>query len=137
MEPFLSFAAASRSLARWPLRVPNIPSLPSWQAYSKICSVLLTSGTITVRAGLDATVEVSLPRLTDVRQEITVTAPAFVAPEEVKTSAFLIQPTEILRSAGALQDVSRYVQSLPGVAIGTNDFRNDLIVRGEIGRAHV
>ncbi len=33
-------------------------------------------------------------------------------------------------AAGALQDVSRFAQSLPGVVIGSNDFRNDLIVRG-------
>ena len=26
--------------------------------------------------------------------------------------------------------MSRYVQGLPGVVIGTNDFRNDIIVRG-------
>ena len=32
--------------------------------------------------------------------------------------------------AGALQDVARYVQTLPGVSIGSNDFRNDIIVRG-------
>src|SRR4029078_7020151 len=37
---------------------------------------------------------------------------------------------EILTRAAALQDVSRYVQSLPGVVIGSNDFRNDIIVRG-------
>jgi hypothetical protein len=59
-----------------------------------------------------------------------VTASAFRVPEEVKTSGILLQPREILKSAGALQDVSRYIQTLPGVAIGTNDFRNDLIVRG-------
>ncbi len=37
---------------------------------------------------------------------------------------------EVFQSAGALQDVSRYVQTLHGVAIGSNDFRNDIIVRG-------
>ena len=58
------------------------------------------------------------------------TAPAFQAPEEVKNSGFLVEPREILKSAAALQDVSRYVQGLPGVVIGTNDFRNDIIVRG-------
>ena len=58
------------------------------------------------------------------------TAPAFQAPVEVKTSGFVVAPREILKSAGALQDVSRYVQGLPGVAIGSNDFRNDIIVRG-------
>ena len=41
-----------------------------------------------------------------------------------------MQYREILRSAGAQQDVSRYVRSLPGVAIGADDFRNDIIVRG-------
>ena len=48
----------------------------------------------------------------------------------MKTSGFLVAPREILKSAAALQDVSRYVQGLPGVVIGTNDFRNDIIVRG-------
>lgn len=90
----------------------------------------IESAVVTVRAGLDALVEVTLPRQADLRQEVTVTASAFVAPDEVKTSGFIVQPAEIRNSAGALQDVSRFVQALPGVAIGTNDFRNDLIVRG-------
>jgi hypothetical protein len=75
-------------------------------------------------------VEITLPAVEDFRQSITVTAPAFQAPEAVKNSGFLVEPREILKSAAALQDVSRYVQGLPGVAIGTNDFRNDIIVRG-------
>ena len=29
-----------------------------------------------------------------------------------------------------MQDAARYVQTLPGVVIGSNDFRNDIIVRG-------
>ena len=89
----------------------------------------ITSDPILVRAGVDSIVEVTLPTLVGVEQTVTVTAPAFAAPQEFKTSSFLVQPRDILKSAGALQDVSRYVQSLPGVVIGT-DFRNDLIVRG-------
>ena len=89
-----------------------------------------TSEPVQVRAGLDGTVEVDLPELEQVQQSVTVTAPAFTAPSEVKNSGFLVAPREVLKSAGALQDVSRYVQSLPGVVIGTNDFRNDIIVRG-------
>jgi outer membrane receptor protein involved in Fe transport len=89
-----------------------------------------TSDPVDVRAGLDGTVEVDLPEVAQVEQTVTVTAPAYTAPEEVKTSGFLVAPREVLKSAGALQDVSRYVQSLPGVVIGTNDFRNDIIVRG-------
>lgn len=89
-----------------------------------------TSEPVAVRAGLDGTVEVDLPEVAQVEQTVTVTAPAYTAPEEVKNSGYLVTPREVLKSAGALQDVSRYVQSLPGVVIGTNDFRNDIIVRG-------
>jgi hypothetical protein len=86
--------------------------------------------TIDVRAGLDTAVEVVLPNTSGLTETVTVSAPAFVAAEEIKNSAFLVSSSDILRSAGALQDVSRYVQTLPGVVIGANDFRNDLIVRG-------
>ena len=89
-----------------------------------------TSDPIDVRAGLNGTVDIRLPAVESFQQTVTVTAPAFQAPEEVKNSGFLLAPREILKSAAALQDVSRYVQGLPGVVIGTNDFRNDIIVRG-------
>jgi hypothetical protein len=89
-----------------------------------------TTDQVDVRAGVDGTVQVTLPTVDDFQQTVTVTAAAFQAPEAVKTSGFLVEPRQILKSAAALQDVSRYVQSLPGVAIGTNDFRNDIIVRG-------
>ena len=89
-----------------------------------------TSEPVNVRAGLDGTVEIRLPPVADFQQTVTVTAPAFQAPDAVKNSGFLVKPREILKSAAALQDVSRYVQGLPGVVIGTNDFRNDIIVRG-------
>jgi len=89
-----------------------------------------TSEPVAVRAGLEGTVEVTLPRLEGLEQSVTVTAPAFQAPEEIRNSGFLVAPREILKNAGALQDVSRYVQGLPGVVIGTNDQRNDIIVRG-------
>ena len=85
---------------------------------------------VEVRAGRDAVVAVTLPGAAATQETVTVTAPRFVAPEELNTSAFLIAPVEIAQSAGALQDVSRYLQALPGVVIGTDDFRNDLIVRG-------
>jgi TonB dependent receptor/Carboxypeptidase regulatory-like domain/TonB-dependent Receptor Plug Domain len=90
----------------------------------------VVSEPIVVRAGRDGVVEVKLPRETTLQQTVTVTAPAFTAPEEVKSSGFLVQPLDILKSASALQDVSRYLQTLPGVVVGTNDFRNDIIVRG-------
>ena len=88
------------------------------------------SDSVDVRAGLDGTVEITLPTAENFQQTITVTAPDFREPEEVNNSGFLVEPRQILKSTAALQDVSRYVQGLPGVVIGTNDFRNDIIVRG-------
>jgi hypothetical protein len=88
------------------------------------------SADVEVRAGLEHNVDVVLPSLDAVQQSVTVSESAFVAPEEIKNSSYLIQPQEIFKSAGALQDVSRYVQTLPGVALGSDDFRNDIIVRG-------
>ena len=90
----------------------------------------IISDRIAVRAGLDQRVEVTLPSVTGVRETVLVTAAAVSVPAEVKTSSYLVTSAEIFKSPGALQDVSRYVQSLPGVVIGSNDFRNDLIVRG-------
>jgi hypothetical protein len=90
----------------------------------------IRSANVGVRAGLEDRVEVSLPRLDGGQQSVTVSESAFLAPEEVKNSGFLVQRDEIFKSAGALQDVSRYVQTLPGVVIGSDDFRNDIIVRG-------
>jgi hypothetical protein len=90
----------------------------------------ITTEPVEVRAGLDGSVDVQLPDDGALAQTVTVTAPAFAPPAEVRNSAFLVNPRSVLKGAGALQDVSRYVQSLPGVVIGTNDFRNDIIVRG-------
>jgi hypothetical protein len=85
---------------------------------------------IEIRAGLESRVEIALPDLGAAQQSVTVSASVFVAPEEVKNSGYLITPQEIYKTAGALQDVSRYVQTRPGVVIGSDDFRNDIIVRG-------
>ena len=89
-----------------------------------------TSEPVAVRAGLDGSVEIVLPKVDGLEQMVTVTAPAFQAPVEIRNSGFLASPREVLKSAGAQQDVSRYVQALPGVVIGSNDTRNDIIVRG-------
>lgn len=90
----------------------------------------LTGTDVEVRAGLDSVVEVTLPVAEALTESVTITAPRLQAPGEIKTSGFLVGADAVLSSAGALQDVSRFVQVLPGVVIGTDDFRNDLIVRG-------
>ena len=85
---------------------------------------------VEVRAGLTRRLEISLTELTPLKQEVTVNDSVFTAPEEVKSSSILVQGREVYKSAGALQDVSRYIQTLPGVTFGADDFRNDIIVRG-------
>lgn len=86
--------------------------------------------TVEVRAGRDTILEFTAPDETILTETVKVTAPAFAAGEEIKSSAYLAPGADVLQAAGALQDVVRYVQTLPGAAIGTDDFRNDLVVRG-------
>ncbi len=93
-------------------------------------SPLVSTDELEVRAGLESQITITLPKLDAVQQSITVTESVFLPPEEVKSSGFIVQGDEIYKAAGTLQDVSRYVQTLPGVAIGSDDFRNDIIVRG-------
>jgi hypothetical protein len=88
------------------------------------------SDPIEVRNGVESTIDIVLPASDGVLQSVTVSAPQLSMPPAVKTSGYLVSTENLLKSAAALQDVSRYVQSLPGVVIGSNDFRNDIIVRG-------
>ena len=85
---------------------------------------------VTVRAGVEVTLEVLLPPPLELTQTVTVVGSATTIPEELNTSGYLVDARQVSKDAGSLQDVSRYVQSLPGVVQGTSDFRNDLIVRG-------
>lgn len=79
-----------------------------------------------VHAGVESILKLSLPTLA----AVTIMATTQSLPEEIKTSGFLVQPEAIRNTAGALQDVSRYLRSLPGVVMGREEERNDLIVRG-------
>ncbi|MFN0120465.1 MAG: TonB-dependent receptor domain-containing protein [Blastocatellia bacterium] len=91
---------------------------------------VLTNKDTEIRAGLETLLEITTPAVESLTDSVTISAPLFIVPEEIKNSGYLVRQREIARTAGALQDVSRYVQTLPGVAIGSNDFRNDIIVRG-------
>ncbi|MBC8045070.1 MAG: TonB-dependent receptor [Rhizobacter sp.] len=62
--------------------------------------------------------------------EVVVTADyLFAKSEDAKVSSNMLSREEIRRAPGSVEDVSRMVQSLPGVAVAS-DARNDLIVRG-------
>lgn len=92
---------------------------------------------VDVRAGLETEVEIALTESQPqqqsqqrLQQSIEVTASSVVAPEEVRSSVHLVEGEEVRSSAAGLKDVSRHLQTLPGVMFGGNDFVNELIVRG-------
>jgi outer membrane receptor for ferrienterochelin and colicin len=64
-----------------------------------------------------------------VTEQIDVTANFFQKSSDVNISSMNLDYEEIRRAPGATEDISRMLQSAPGVAIG-NDQRNDLIIRG-------
>lgn len=61
--------------------------------------------------------------------ELVIKAEAFRRPAESPLSLRTIGVTEIRRSPGGNRDISRVIQSLPGVT-SASTFRNDLIIRG-------
>jgi len=61
--------------------------------------------------------------------EVVVSAPVFIKKEESPVSVRTLGVAEIKRNPGGNRDISKVVQSLPGVA-SIPTFRNDLIVRG-------
>lgn len=85
---------------------------------------------VEIRAGLETEVEIAVAELQLERQTIEVTASSLVAPEEIRTSVHIVEATGVRSSAAGIKDVSRHLQSLPGVVFGAADFVNDLIVRG-------
>jgi hypothetical protein len=63
------------------------------------------------------------------RSEITVVAKEAERPETIASSRLSLTGMEVRKLPGTFEDVSRALQSVPGVA-SAGDFRNDLIVRG-------
>ncbi|HPG05759.1 MAG TPA: TonB-dependent receptor [Saprospiraceae bacterium] len=76
-----------------------------------------------------AIIEVNLEAATENLQEVVVQASPFNKTEESPVSLRTIGTEEIKRSPGGNRDISRVIQSLPGVT-STVSFRNDLIIRG-------
>jgi outer membrane cobalamin receptor len=62
-------------------------------------------------------------------EQIDVEANYFSKSSDVNISTMNLDFEEIRRAPGATEDISRMLQTAPGVSIG-NDQRNDLIVRG-------
>ena len=76
-----------------------------------------------------AFVNIELEEMSTEMQEAIVTAQPFTRKEESPLSLRSIGVAEIKRNPGGNRDISKVIQSLPGVAI-TSSFRNDIIVRG-------
>ena len=55
----------------------------------------LTNKDTEVRAGLETQLEVTLPKVEALSDSVTVSAPAFIAPEEIKNSGYLVQQREM------------------------------------------
>lgn len=72
---------------------------------------------------------IDLEESTTTLNEVTVTVNKFTRKTETPLSLHRINIEDIEKSAGANRDISKVIQSLPGVG-GTVSFRNDLIVRG-------
>lgn len=73
--------------------------------------------------------EIPLNEKTEQLQEVVVRASPFRLDKESPVSLRRIGVEEIEKSPGANRDISRVIQSFPGVASGVS-FRNDVIVRG-------
>ncbi|WP_231459197.1 MULTISPECIES: TonB-dependent receptor [unclassified Pedobacter] len=61
--------------------------------------------------------------------EVTIRSQRFIKPIESPLSLRTIGVTEIKRNPGGNRDISKVIQSLPGVSVPVS-FRNDIIIRG-------
>lgn len=76
-----------------------------------------------------ATVDVALKPTEQQLETVEVTASPFTRSEESPLSVQTIGVNEIQRNPGGNRDISKAIQSLPGVS-STVAFRNDIIIRG-------
>ena len=90
----------------------------------------ITRSDLLVTEGRVTNVTVAIQPALELVEELEVRAASeFTQPPEVTTTSVTLNYDEIRRSPGALGDVTRLVQSLPGVVVA-NDQRNDIIARG-------
>ncbi|MEM1218882.1 MAG: TonB-dependent receptor, partial [Bacteroidota bacterium] len=89
----------------------------------------LTEYEIQVTNSKPAVVDFALEEFSTQLEEVVVKASPFKKTEESPVSLRTIGVAEIQRNPGGNRDISRVVQSLPGVT-STANFRNDLIIRG-------
>lgn len=122
-----SQGSTTDSLGRF--RIPNVnPGIYKLQA-STIGYHTVTTPDYQV-TNKDLTVNIELEENTTQLEGVTVTASPFRRDLESPVGLRVIGLQEIEKSPGANRDISRVVQSYPGVAFSPAGYRNDLIVRG-------
>ncbi len=87
------------------------------------------SSELEINIAKTAFVEIRMERLNIEIKEVTVTVSPFRKTEESPLSLKTIGIAEIEKSPGANRDISRVIQSFPGV-LSTPAYRNDIIIRG-------
>ncbi len=87
------------------------------------------SSEVEVSAARTNTIEIRLEQQREKIDEVTVTASPFRKTEESPVSLRSIGIGEIEKSPGANRDISKVIQSFPGVQ-STPAYRNDIIIRG-------
>jgi outer membrane receptor for ferrienterochelin and colicin len=87
------------------------------------------SSEIEISAANTSFIEIQLEQQKEQIEEVTVTASPFRKTEESPVSLRSIGIGEIEKSPGANRDISKVIQSFPGVQ-STPAFRNDIIIRG-------
>lgn len=84
---------------------------------------------VVVLSSRPANVEIELLANAITTQEIDVEGKYFQKSTDESTSSYSLDFEEVRRAPGAVEDISRMLQIMPGVS-PANDGRNDLIVRG-------
>jgi hypothetical protein len=87
------------------------------------------SSEVEVSVASTNTIEIQMEEQKEQIEEVTVTASPFRKTEESPVSLRTIGIGEIEKSPGANRDISKVIQSFPGVQ-STPAFRNDVIIRG-------
>lgn len=87
------------------------------------------TGEINVISGRQTNYNIKLEKSSTQMKEVVVEAESFNKTMESPLSMQTISVAEIERAAGANRDISKVVQSFPGVT-STPAFRNDIIIRG-------
>jgi hypothetical protein len=123
-------ALAAVTDAEGRFRLPDVPAGTHVLRIEAPGYGVLSQPDVLVSPGRSSAIAIDLdPGSSAFSEQVVVKAPTFDRPPEVTTSSYGMQYAEVRRSAGAIGDINRFVQALPGVVIA-NDQRNDLVARG-------